>query len=120
MTKIRPRRLTCLNRRGPDHTYPEGTSRRKHTMQPRALFSNPREQLQLPFMSGFYDPVAQPLAWVVLRVMFGALLVYEGWPKIVAPLAQVGFVESLHFYPGWFWSPLLAAMQFFGGIAIAV
>ena len=71
-------------------------------------------------MSGFYDPVAQPLAWVVLRVLFGALLVYEGWPKIIAPLAQVGFVESLHFYPGWFWSPLLAAMQFFGGIAIAV
>ncbi len=23
------------------------------------------------------------------------------------------------FYPGWFWSPLLAVMQFFGGMAIA-
>jgi putative oxidoreductase len=85
-----------------------------------APFTNPREQLWLPFMSGFYDRLAQPLAWVALRVLFGGLLVYEGWPKIVAPLAQVGFVESLHFYPGWFWSPLLAAMQFFGGIAIAV
>jgi putative oxidoreductase len=50
--------------------------------------------------------------------LIGGALVYEGWPKIVAPMAQVGFVESLHFYPGWFWSPLLAAMQFFGGFAL--
>jgi putative oxidoreductase len=78
------------------------------TMPTRAPFSNLREQLWLPFMGGFYDRLAQPLAWVGLRVLFGALLVYEGWPKIVAPFAQAGFVESLHFYPGCF-----------GGIAIA-
>lgn len=72
----------------------------------------------LPFMAGFYEKVAQPMAWVGLRVLVGGLLVYEGWPKIIAPFAQSGFVESLHFYPGWLWSPLLAAMQFFGGFAI--
>jgi len=84
------------------------------------LFHNPREKMILPFMGAFYDKVAQPLAWAGFRVMIGLALVYEGWPKIQAPLAQVAFVENLHFYPGWLWSPLLAVMQFVGGFAIAV
>lgn len=74
----------------------------------------------LPFMSNFYKGFAEPLAWVGFRVLIGGALCYSGMPKIMAPLAQVGFVQSIGFYPGWFWSPLLAAMQFFGGIMIAV
>ncbi len=77
-------------------------------------------RLILPFMGGFYDYFAKPASWVILRVFVGAFLVLEGWPKIQAPFAQAGFVESLNFYPGVFWSPLLAAMQFFGGMAIIV
>lgn len=73
----------------------------------------------LPFMSTFYNGVAEPLAWVGFRVLIGGALCYEGIPKIMAPLAQVGFVENLGFYPGWIWSPMLAAMQFFGGMMIA-
>src|SRR5690606_36432251 len=76
--------------------------------------------LFIPGLARFYEGFAQPLAWVLLRVFVGGALVLEGWPKIVAPLAQSGFVEGLGFYPGWFWSPLLAVMQFFGGIAIAI
>lgn len=71
-------------------------------------------------LSAFYDRVAQPLSWLVLRAFVGGALVLEGWPKIVAPFAQTGFVESIGFYPGWLWSPLLAAMQFFGGIALVI
>jgi len=85
-----------------------------------AQFENSKDKMFLPFMGVFYDRIAQPLAWVGFRVLIGLALVFEGWPKIQAPLAQVGFVESLNFYPGWFWSPLLAVMQFFGGFAIAV
>ena len=80
--------------------------------------NNSRERMWLPFMAGFYDGVAQPLAWVGLRVLTGGLLVISGWPKIIAPMGMIPFVESLHFYPGWFWSPFLAAIQFFGGLAI--
>jgi len=83
-------------------------------------FSNPRDRLWLPFMSAFYDRFAQPVGWMLFRVLIGGALVYEGWPKIMAPMAQVGFVENIGFYPGWFWSPLLAVMQVFGGFAIAV
>lgn len=44
----------------------------------------------------------------------------HGYGKIVDPFSLVEFVESLGFYPGLFWSPLLAATEFFGGILIAI
>jgi putative oxidoreductase len=80
----------------------------------------PNSGLFFPELAGFYQKVAQPLSWAILRVAIGGALAIEGWPKIVAPLAQTGFVESIGFYPGWFWSPLLAALQFFGGLALAL
>lgn len=83
-------------------------------------FENPRESLFIPALGPFYDKIAQPMAWSLLRFAVGAVLVIEGWPKIIEPLAQSGFVESIGFYPGWFWSPFLAALQFFGGMFIAV
>jgi len=78
------------------------------------------EHLIIPGLAGFYRAFAQPAAWVILRVVVGGALVLEGWPKILDPFAQTGFVESIGFQPGWLWSPLLAAMQFFGGIAIVI
>lgn len=89
-------------------------------MPHNAPFSNARETLLLPFLSGFYDKFAQPLAWTAMRVAIGGMLVVEGYPKILAPFAQVGFVENLGFYPGWLWSPTLAGLQFFGGMFIAL
>jgi len=78
------------------------------------------DRLIIPPLGAFYEYFAQPLSWLILRVFVGGALILEGWPKIVAPFAQSGFVEGIGFYPGWFWSPLLAAMQFFGGMAILV
>jgi putative oxidoreductase len=72
-------------------------------------------RLILPFMAAFYDRVAQPLAFVALRVLVGAMLLIEGWPKIQAPFAMAGFAESLGMYPGWLWSAVLAALEFVGG-----
>lgn len=60
------------------------------------------------------------MAWVAFRLAIGGMLIVEGWPKINAPLAQAGFVESLGMAPGWLFSPLLAGMQFFGGMLIAI
>jgi len=84
------------------------------------IFLPQRERLIMPFLEKFYAGFAEPIGWAAFRVTIGLSLVVAGWPKIVAPLAQSGFVESLGMYPGWFWSPLLAAMQFFGGMMIAV
>ncbi len=84
------------------------------------LFSTRRERLILPVLAPFYTSFAEPVGWAVFRILVGGVLVYEGWPKILAPFGQSGFVEALGFHPGWVFSPLLAAMQFFGGMLIAI
>lgn len=77
-------------------------------------------KLILPFMGTFYNSVAKPLAFLGLRVLVGGLLVLEGWPKIQAPFAMAGFTESIGMYPGWFWSAVLAFLQFGGGLMIVL
>ncbi|WP_108257877.1 DoxX family protein [Mangrovicoccus ximenensis] len=84
------------------------------------IFVPARHRLIIPFLCPVYSKFAEPVGWLGFRLAVGLGLVVAGWPKIVAPLAQSGFVESLGMYPGWLWSPLLAAMQFFGGMLIAV
>jgi putative oxidoreductase len=80
------------------------------------MTSSPKERLILPFMAPFYHQFAQPVGWLAFRIIIGGLLMVEGWPKILAPFAQTGFVESIGFYPGWLFSALLAVMQFVGGL----
>jgi putative oxidoreductase len=77
-----------------------------------------KTRLILPFMGPFYESVAKPLAHLGLRVLIGGMLMMEGWPKITAPFAMAGFTESLGMYPGWFWSAVLAVLQFVGGLLI--
>lgn len=77
-----------------------------------------RKRLVFPFLADFYERFAKPFAWVALRVAVGAILTYEGWHKMANPMGMVGFVESLHFYPGWFWSPLLGLVNLVGGLCI--
>lgn len=79
-----------------------------------------RQKFILPVMGPFYENIAQPLAWTALRVMTGAFLVIEGWPKIQAPFAMAGFVEALGLYPPSLWSAILAGLQFFGGILLVL
>ena len=79
-----------------------------------------RTPLFLPFMAGFYDSFAKPLAHLGLRLTVGALLIVEGWPKALAPFAMAGFTENLGLYPGWLWSAVLAALQFVGGVLIVL
>ncbi len=76
--------------------------------------------LILPVFRPFYRGFAEPLAWVVLRVLTGAMLVIEGWPKIQAPFAMTGFAESLGLWPAGFWSLALAVLQFGGGILLVL
>lgn len=89
-------------------------------MTDKTFFDNSSDKLFIPALGPFYDRIAEPMAFTILRVVTGAMLVIEGWPKIMAPFGQVGFVEGLGFYPGWFWSPLLAVIQVFGGLLIAL
>ena len=84
------------------------------------FFATPKERLYLPFLSRFYSSFAQPVGWLAFRVIIGGLFMLEGWHKIQNPMAQVGFVEMIGFTPGWLFSPLLAFVNFFGGLLIVM
>lgn len=77
------------------------------------------ERLIVPAVAPIYNSTHQ-IVETILRVAAGVLLVTHGYGKIMNPFGAVGMVESLGFYPGVFWSPLLAATEFFGGILVAI
>ncbi|TCL72036.1 DoxX family protein [Rhizobium sp. BK251] len=78
-----------------------------------------RPALVVPALGSIYAGL-QMTAETLLRVVSGALLAVHGYGKILNPFGAVGMVEGLGFYPGIFWSPLLAATEFFGGIFLAI
>ena len=78
-----------------------------------------RPPAMLPALQRFYLPL-DTTAETLLRVVAGVLLVTHGYGKIINPFGAAGMVESLGFYPGVFWSPLLSATEFFGGILVAI
>ena len=78
-----------------------------------------RSRLIIPALGGLYAALHES-AETILRVAAGALLVTHGYGKILNPFGASGMVESLGFYPGAFWSPLLSATEFFGGILVTI
>ena len=78
-----------------------------------------RPRLIVPSLGGLYAALGES-AETILRVAAGVLLVTHGYGKILNPFGASGMVESLGFYPGAFWSPLLSATEFFGGILVAI
>jgi putative oxidoreductase len=77
------------------------------------------QRLFIPALSGIYSSL-HTFAETLLRVIGGGALVTHGYGKILNPFGATGMVESLGFYPGALWSPLLSATEFFGGIFIAI
>lgn len=78
-----------------------------------------RPRLIVPALGGLYAALHDGVE-TILRVAAGLLLATHGYGKILNPFGASGMVESLGFYPGAFWSPLLSATEFFGGILIAI
>lgn len=77
------------------------------------------QRLLIPSLGTLYSRLAGPSTFL-LRVVAGLALVTHGYGKILDPFRNVGMVEGLGFVPGVFWSPLLAATEFFGGILLAL
>ena len=80
---------------------------------------NPGKRLIIPALGGMYANLHDG-AETLLRVIAGVALVTHGLGKIGDPFGASGMVESLGFYPGVFWSPLLSFTELFGGILIAI
>ena len=84
-----------------------------------AFENSSRSRLIVPALAPVYSST-QEIVETILRVAAGVLLVTHGFGKIMNPFGAVGMVEGLGFYPGVFWSPLLAATEFFGGILVTI
>lgn len=80
---------------------------------------NAGRRLFIPALGSVYAALHDS-AETILRVVAGVALVTHGMGKITDPFGAAGMVESLGFYPGAFWSLLLSATEFFGGILIAL
>jgi putative oxidoreductase len=75
--------------------------------------------LFVPALGGLYS-VLNTAAETILRAVAGIFLAIHGSGKITDPFGAAEMVEGLGFYPGAFWSLLLACTEFFGGIFIAI
>lgn len=53
-----------------------------------------------------------------LRLVFGAIFIAHGWPKIKNLKANAQNFEMMGFKPGSFWGTIVAFVEFFGGLAI--
>ncbi|PBC05585.1 DoxX family protein [Mesorhizobium sp. WSM3860] len=78
-----------------------------------------RTRLFVPALGGLYARLNNA-AETLLRAVAGVFLAIHGSQKIVNPFGATEMVEGLGFYPGVFWSPLLACTEFFGGVFIAI
>lgn len=78
-----------------------------------------RQRLVIPALGSLYGALNE-VAETLLRVVAGGFLAIHGSSKIVNPFGAAEMVEGLGFYPGAFWSPLLACTEFFGGIFLAL
>jgi putative oxidoreductase len=76
-------------------------------------------RLIIPAMGGIYASLREG-AETLLRLIAGLALVTHGAGKIGDPFGAAGMVEGLGFYPGAFWSLMLALTEFVGGILIAI
>jgi putative oxidoreductase len=76
-------------------------------------------RLIIPGLKSIYAALHDS-AETILRVVAGLALVTHGLGKVTNPFGATEMVESLGFYPGVFWSPLLSFTEFLGGIFIAL
>ncbi|MBK4218041.1 DoxX family protein [Paracoccus caeni] len=72
-----------------------------------------------PRLQSLYDAIA-PFTVLYMRAIAGIALMVHGWPKIQAPMGNIDMVQGLGFYPGWLFSPALAATEFFGGLLLLI
>ena len=60
--------------------------------------------------------------WAILliRAVLGAILIINGFPKIKNLKGTIANFPQMGFKPGWLWGPLVAFVEFFGGIALVL
>jgi putative oxidoreductase len=60
------------------------------------------------------------LQWIhlLVRIVLAIVMIYYGWPKIRDLTSNANDFAAMGFKPAIFWGTLIAAVEFFGGVAI--
>ncbi len=60
--------------------------------------------------------------WAIffLRIILGVILVAHGWPKLKNLKSTAEWLSSVGFKPGNFWAPVVAIVEFVGGLLLIV
>jgi len=60
--------------------------------------------------------------WILLllRIVLAIVMIHYGWPKVRDLKANANDFEQMGFKPGIFWGTLVAAVEFFGGVAMLI
>jgi putative oxidoreductase len=80
-----------------------------------------RDRLVIPAFGSIYEKL-EPYSWPMVRVVTGLLLIPHGYMKLFGGGLDgtIGFLSQLGFEPAAFWGWLIALLEFFGGILLAV
>lgn len=73
-------------------------------------------------MTNIFQALAAQTDWaiLVLRLAIGLIFIAHGWNKIRNFTNVVNWMHTEVVRPGWLWAPLVTALEFGGGILIAV
>jgi putative oxidoreductase len=77
-------------------------------------------KLLFPGLAGFYAAMA-PIAYTIVRVVFGIIMIMHGWPKMMVmgvDRVSAAFANNYHL-PPWF-AYLAIFFEVFGGAALVV
>lgn len=66
----------------------------------------------------FCPPLYFNWSLLILRVVLGAIFLAHGWPKIKNIKTVGGNFSAMGFWLGAFWGPVVALVEFFGGLAL--
>jgi putative oxidoreductase len=80
--------------------------------------SNPKPVIRS--LGRYYGP-ASDIAYLIVRVTVGLMLLPHGWPKVVTGITGVsGFFARLHFEPAWLFAIVSMFNETIGGVLIAI
>lgn len=65
-------------------------------------------------------PIFSDVALLLLRVVFGAIFLAHGWPKLKDLATNAQNFEMMGFKPGKLWGTIVAFAEVVGGIAVIV
>jgi putative oxidoreductase len=80
-----------------------------------------KSKLIVPALGDIYGKFS-PYSWLIVRVTAGVLLIPHGYAKLFTGALEgtAGYMDSIGLAPGIFWAWVIALLEFFGGIALAV